>query len=448
MIALSPGHRERLDRLLRLWDDLVDPKVGVVRSVSEMRRDDDEPDFFHYLAIACDTGRFTALSNFNNTGGVSTTRYGAIAKAIGEAVERYCSAIFDYRDLVLAPYDELTERAVPPEQFALYSEAQHAAGTLPWRPFRRDSPVCWARGTSLTTGEPTLVPASMVYVPFHFLRSRPDTPIGQPISTGMACGVSWDDAVLSGLCEVIERDAFTITWQARMSRPHLDRDTLPPSVLDLIGRYEAVGLRIELMDITTDVSVPTVLAFAIGDAPTSPAVTVAAATDPDYEIAAIKTLEELAHTRKFSRQLLQCTPPVASDPEHGHPEVVDQRTHLRFYGPQESRAFAEFAWAAAERRAFPGLEGIPPSTDVALAETVAAVAACGLEPVAVELTTPDIRELGLRVARVVVPGMNPLFMGHHNRSLGGERLYTVPQLLGHEGLERGGPDNPYPHPFP
>ena len=437
-----------MGRLLGLWDDLVDPKVGVIRKVSELRADDDEPDFFHYLATACDTGRFTLLNNFKDTGGVSSDRFGAMAKAIGEAVERYCSAIFDYRDLVLAPYDELAERAVAPESFALHSDAQYASEGFPWRPFRRDSPVCWTRGTSLVTGEPTLVPASMVYVPFHFLSSRPDTPIGQPISTGQACGVSWDDAVLSGLCEAVERDAFTLTWQARMSRPRVDPPTFPPAIRDLVDRYEAVGVQIELMDVTTDIAIPTVLAFALGDAPTSPAVTVAAATDPSFEIAAIKTLEELAHTRKYSRQLLQCTPPVAVDVEAEHPEVVDQGRHLRFYGPQESRRYAEFAWSSPELRPFPAESGTPPSTEVALAAAVAAIAERGLEPIACDLTTPDIRELGLRVARVVVPGLHPLFMGYRNRALGGERLYHVPQLLGFEGLEPGQPDNPYPHPFP
>jgi ribosomal protein S12 methylthiotransferase accessory factor len=39
-------------------------------------------------------------------------------------------------------------------------------------------------------------------------------------------------------------------------------------------------------------------------------------------------------------------------------------------------------------------------------------------------------------------------MGHRNRALGVSRLYQVPQKLGHRGLARNEPDNPYPHPFP
>jgi len=57
------------DRILGLWDLLVDPRVGIVREVRELPVDDDEPDFFHYLSTACDTTAFGALKNFANNGG-------------------------------------------------------------------------------------------------------------------------------------------------------------------------------------------------------------------------------------------------------------------------------------------------------------------------------------------------------------------------------------------
>jgi ribosomal protein S12 methylthiotransferase accessory factor len=139
---------------------------------------------------------------------------------------------------------------------------------------------------------------------------------------------------------------------------------------------------------------------------------------------------------------------VAVDVEHGHPDVVDQRTHLRFYGPLEAREYAQFAWSSPEVRPFPNAHRSRADGPTRLKDTVAAVAARGLEPIAFDLTTPDVRQLGLHVARVVVAGLHPLFMGHRNRALGGTRLYRVPQLLGYEGIEPGERDNPYPHPFP
>jgi ribosomal protein S12 methylthiotransferase accessory factor len=39
-------------------------------------------------------------------------------------------------------------------------------------------------------------------------------------------------------------------------------------------------------------------------------------------------------------------------------------------------------------------------------------------------------------------------MGFRLRARGGRRLYTVPQRLGHRGIEPGAPDDPAPHPYP
>jgi ribosomal protein S12 methylthiotransferase accessory factor len=446
---LTKHQRLHLERLLGLWEYLVDEKVGVIKNVYELPIDEDDPNFFHYLSTACNTARFTPLSNFCNNGGVSTNRYGAIAKAMGEAVERYCSAIFRYEDLIFASFNNLDQPAVAPDRFALYSPEQFSQDNLPWRPFTSDSPVYWTKGTSLVSGEELLVPAAMVYVPFHFDSSRDDTPICQPISTGLACGSSFTDAVLSGLCEVIERDAFTITWQSRLNGPRIRPETLSAAAQDRLARFSAVNLDVKIMDITTDVQCPTIMTIALSDSEVSPALALAAATDLSADIAVIKSLEELAHTRKFAKQLSEYTPPVPVEVAEGHPNVVDAYTHLRFYCPQSARQFAEFAWASPELRDFPSVVDRSAGDDEeSLKSLVGDLSALGLEAIACDLTTPEMADLGLSVVRVLVPGMHPLFMGHRNRALGGRRLYEVPKKLGQRGLESGEPDNPYPHPFP
>jgi ribosomal protein S12 methylthiotransferase accessory factor len=419
-----------------------------VRKVSPLPIEADEPNFVHYLSTACDTAQLTRLTNFANNGGVSTTQRGALAKALGEAVERYCSAFFAYADLTVAAFDDLSGPATRPETYALYTDKQYAAGNLPWRPFTRTAPVSWTRGISLVTDRPVRVPAAMVFVPYHYRRDSGETPVVQPISTGLAAGGSYASAALSALCEAIERDAFTITWQAMLSSPRLRVDGSAVS-LDLLRRFTAAGLRVELMDITTDLAVPSVLTVAIGDSLSSPALAVAASTHPDPETAVVKSLEELAHTRKFARQVMDYTPPLPVEPEAGHPAVQEQKHHLRFYCPQPSVAFAAFTWASPDERELGDLTtGFSGSPEQLLAETVERVRRAGLDVIACDLTTPDVAELGLSVVRVVVPGLHPLFMGHSNRALGGTRLYAVPSRLGLRGLAPGQADNPYPHPFP
>ena len=76
------------------------------------------------------------------------------------------------------------------------------------------------------------------------------------------------------------------------------------------------------------------------------------------------------------------------------------------------------------------------------------VAALGHRILLADLTTEDVRQLGLCVVRVVIPGFHPLFMGHRFRALGGRRLWEVPQRLGYKGITPETGDNPAPHPFP
>ena len=65
-----------------------------------------------------------------------------------------------------------------------------------------------------------------------------------------------------------------------------------------------------------------------------------------------------------------------------------------------------------------------------------------------DLTSEDVRDLGLSVVRAIIPGFHPLFMGHQLRALGGTRLWNAPRRVGFPKILKIGHDNPAPHPFP
>jgi ribosomal protein S12 methylthiotransferase accessory factor len=80
---------------------------------------------------------------------------------------------------------------------------------------------------------------------------------------------------------------------------------------------------------------------------------------------------------------------------------------------------------------------------------VNALASKGFDVLVVDLTTRDIGELGFRVARVLIPGLQPLHGDHRFRFLGGKRLYQVPKILGYaEECTTEEQLWPWPHPFP
>lgn len=438
-----------LRRLFDVLDDLVDDQVGVVRCVQEVRREPGAPEFFHYSAVAANTAAFTAQENFRNTGGASTRRDIAIAKAVGEAVERYSSAIFEVEEFPLHAAEDAPFKCVDPASFALYSDAQYDTPGFPWVRFDETTTVRWVGGVNPHTGEVVYVPAAFVWMPYHYYRGSGDTPIVQPISTGMACHCSPAEAACSGLGEVVERDAVMIFWQGKLSCPQVRVETLSDANYDLVHRFEATGDSVVLLNITTDLGIPCVLSVLRSRSPERAAFVFAASSDLDPEIATRKALEELAHTRRYSQQIQTHMARMAPDPTGRYEAVEKQLEHLNFYCGQENAHLAEFALASKERLEFdeiPSLSTGTPEGDLRVFGE--RLAAAGHTPVIVPLTSPDIAELGLHVVRAVVPGLHPLFMGHKLRALGGRRLWEVPGRMGHPQITRESGDNPAPHPYP
>jgi ribosomal protein S12 methylthiotransferase accessory factor len=130
-------------------------------------------------------------------------------------------------------------------------------------------------------------------------------------------------------------------------------------------------------------------------------------------------------------------------------DVVDQRSHLRFWTDHRQLERAAFLWGGEEDRSLADLESLAtgdPRDDLqAISDRLYAA---GHRVFVAELTTEDVATLGLSVVRAVVPGLHPLCAGHTYRALGGRRLRRA---LAESTLPQTGEtpnDNPAPHPYP
>ncbi len=438
---------QSLRRLFDAWEYIVDDRVGIIQFVAEVPREPGSPDFFHFFAQACNTAAFCGQTNFGNTGGASTHRGVAMAKAAGEAIERYCAAIYDVEDLPFHSYTNVPFRCVPPSDFALLSAGQYRTAEVSLVPFEEDTPVCWARAVDPLQGEVWHLPAAMVYIPYQYDLRRGENPIAQPISTGLACHCSYWEAAASAICEVIERDAFTITWQAMLTPPQIRLASLSAANRDRVSRFERAGYEVTLFNITMDTGVPTVLAVSRSRVPDAPPLVPAGAASLDPEQAVCKSLEELEHTRRYSQQILLDLPRLPEDPTYRN--VRNQTAHLNFWCNRENAALADFLFASPLRIDFQEIADLSTGdTGLDLQALLKRVAHTGHRALLCEVTTPDVAEVGLSVVRAIIPGFHPLVVGHSIRSLGGKRLWTVPQRLGYKGTTPEEGDNPVPHPYP
>jgi ribosomal protein S12 methylthiotransferase accessory factor len=436
-----------LEQLSNLVENLVDRSVGIIQDIYQVSREPGAPDFFHYVAKASNTLALCEQKNSSIGSGTSSNRASALAKALGEAVERYCSAIYDKEELPLTSFTDASFSCIPPGDFALFSQDQYSQTDFRFSPLDIDIPFRWVQASDLVKGKPCFVPAAMVFLPYFFDREKNEHPITQPISTGLACHGSRTKAILSAICEVIERDAFTITWQARLGRPQINVETLSALNRDLVQRLERIKSTVTLLNLTMDVGIPTVLSVLRSHVPEAPALVFAASADLNPEEAVRKSLEELAHTRRLAQLLKTNLPPCI--PDSNFENVVNQDIHVRLYCDHNNTHLADFIFESQQRIGFDEIENLATGDpEIDLRTLLEKVEKVRHRILVVDLTTPDVSESGLFVFRALIPGFHPLFMGHGIRALGGSRLWQVPQKLGYQGITKLSGDNPAPHPFP
>ena len=434
----------------RLTDSLpfiLDPKVGIINNLMEHPLEVDSPSFFRFNGTAANTKAFGEYRNFAVGGGAATTRELALAKTVGECIERYCAAIYDKERFPLFTYNEAPFKCVHPNRFALYSAAQYNDPNFDADEFTVDSPVRWIETLNLADQSRIHVPASMVFVPYFFYLNGAETPIVQPISTGLSCHCSYEESVVGGICEVIERDNFMITWQAKLSRTKIRKDSLSPENKDLVRRFESVGYEIHIMDISNESKITGILAVAIGKKSNFVPLVVAASVSLSPETAVRKALEELAHTERYAYQIKNELPRI--EPVEDFDNILGQVHHVNYWSNPDVSPHAAFLYSSEKYMDFDDLTDFSQSTPKEELETlVSIIKDTGFDVLAVDITTEDIRSLGMTVVRVIIPGYHPLYMGYHKRALQSKRLWTLPQQLGFEGINKEEGDYPFPHPFP
>jgi ribosomal protein S12 methylthiotransferase accessory factor len=447
MIAVAQQTSTPLAESIRRLSTLVSPYTGVIRRVEEVLAAADE---IPLAAFSCETGDGALLPSgpVNRLGsGSGPSRESALAAALGEAVERYSAAGPGCDDdLVFGCAKELGVQAVQPARFALFSREQYDDEGFPYRPFTDRTRVAWVRGFALPGGEPALVPAQLVYLGDAYRAE--EARIGPSTSNGLACHATLEEAVLSALLELVERDAFMIVWTNRLSLPRLVWDA-DEELLWFEARYLApTGLRWAAIDLSTFWGVPTVLGVVRSDELATGALGVGACAAPRVQEALWKALDEACRVQAWATDLIFRYPEREFAPDFS--DVQDFDDHVHYYADGARARAADFLDACGEVRDVSEVHPLAGESPTALIEAIAArLQAHGTSAYAVDATAPDIRSAEVSVARVVVPELCPLDADHRARFLGGRRLYEAAYELGLSSRVLDAADlNPYPHPFP
>jgi ribosomal protein S12 methylthiotransferase accessory factor len=441
-----------LDELVARY---VDDQAGLVRSL------DEERDGTQVVTRAPLGVRGFAMEGYGRSGNPRTSR----AIALLEALERYGCSPADRRTVVLASYTEVSDRAVDPRTLGLHAPQQYAAPGFRFRPFDVDKPYRWVWGWSFACQQPILVPESCAYygIPYDQGPEKDhDHGFVLEVSNGCALGGCLEEAILYGILEVAERDAFLLMWYARLAPPRVDLATATDPVLPLLAASIAAvsGLSVHVYDISVEQGIPCVCALAVNPDPGNgrPALALAAGSHVDPERAVRNALSELSPSLAALSRAFAA--PGGVDRARAlveDPDLVRQMTDHAFLYTHPAAADRLDFLARSPRRATMPEVGDPErrwltSDDLRenLVEAVSRYSRHGLDVVVVNQTSAEHRASGLHCVKVLIPGTLPMTFGHrHRRTHDLPRLFQVPKLLGYTDQPLTPADlNSYPHPFP
>ena len=379
----------------------------------------------------------------------------ARATAIVEALERVAGIHpRGRRTVVRAPYADVAGHALDPRTLGLYPDDRYDLPGFWFTRFHPEKETSWVWGYSFRRDAPVLVPECFVY---YGPRPEGDRGFAYECSNGCAIGGTPVEAILHGLLEVAERDAFLTAWYARLPIPRVDLGSaadrrIPLAAERIRHRY---GYEVAAFVATLEQGLPVFWVIAVDrtGGPGRPKAVCASGAHLSPERALRRAIHDLGpalegqlerYDEAAAARLLADSDRVRRLEDHPmlycHPDAFERLAFLPFDGPARTLAeiTAEFAWPAHD------------DLGADLAELVGRYLASGLDVITVDTTSPEARAVGLASAKVLVPGAMPMTFGHrHRRTHGLPRLLSLPRLLGYRDADLR-PDelNPFPHPFP
>ncbi|NHN59442.1 MULTISPECIES: YcaO-like family protein [Halorussus] len=402
--ALDPEYRDAdLEDALTRAEQAVDERIGVVSSIGEAESFPTP----YYLAQLADTTGFSDARAAEQAAGVSVDWNEALMKALGEALERYAAGVYRTAAFETGRPGEV-DGAVAPAAFVRPDD---------WTGPAADDSLAWVEGRNLHADVPVRLPAEFVHFPPPEVRHKPS------ITTGLGLGSSTVEALLSGLYEVVERDATMLAWYSSFEPLALSVES--DRFAALRSRARAEDLDVTALLVTQDVDVP-VVAVAVHREGAWPRFAVGSDADLDPEAAATAALAEALQNWMELRSM-------------GEADAAGADGAIGRYAdfPESAREFVDAETAVPAGSVGPA---DPPAGAAELDAVLDRLADAGLSAYAARLTPRDVERLGFEAVRALVPEAQPLFTGD---AFFGERAREVPGELGFEFR----PDRDH-HPYP
>ncbi|CAM5509524.1 hypothetical protein STAFG_6040 [Streptomyces afghaniensis 772] len=358
---------------------------------------------------------------------------------------------------VRARYADIADRALYPPDLGTHPEESYRSEGFRYRPFDPDTEVDWVWAYSFRRDDRVLVPERAA---FWGPRHDDEVSFFYDTSNGCALGNSVEEAVLHGLRELAERDAFLLTWYRELDLPEVSMEGADRTLDHLLAKARLfTGFGFRCFDATMEYGIPALVLTAENEDAAGPRIFAGCGSHPDPVQAVAGGLQELVGTILATRDAYERRRPEALRMLDDPYLIRRMEDHSTVGALPEARERFSFLLDRDDGGQGPGpvpLARVPktlrsdaPDLRADLFTAVSGILDRGLDVLVVDQTMPELGRNRLSCVRVLVPGLIPMTFGHRNR-----RTRGLPRLTEGTGLpyrSRLAPEREIgsvPHPFP
>jgi len=212
------------------------------------------------------------------------------ASALMELVERISASVFlhDESNFQLSSYRDIRWEKIAVKHLISSLPGNDIKGTLIETELKKVS-MGWAHSYSLTRGKNILFPLEWFILLYG--------------SNGFAAGNSFEEAIVQGLSEFIERYTISIITTRRLATPTIEINSINNRLAkELIARFNKAGIKLYVKDFSLGLAIPTIAVLAYDKKAYLEQMKIrcAAGTAINRDAALIRALLEVAQNRVFT----------------------------------------------------------------------------------------------------------------------------------------------------
>lgn len=399
---------------------IVSDKFGIINAMLE-RHELDEYDLYMYQCLSANTKDLFDLRREVSSGGlgVHEQRHEAMIGCLAEALERYCMSYIPKEKMLFCKRNEF-DRKFNFNEYHTYSNEQYDNTPNFSNPLV--DKIHWTKIYPINESQDYKYwPASLIYLPFELSK-----PVAETTSTGMAAGTTIENCIISGLLELIERDALMINFLQRLNPPEIRLDTIKGKNKNFIEKINQ-KYNIKIYKLYSDICVPIFLSFIWKKEKGKIHYGIGASANLDSDVAINKSLKECLFTYFYSKQIM--------DLKKNNPtEINALYEHFLYYQGDNF-----------EKLLFKSKVEKYKKEKISFNDVINVLEKNGINVYYKDLTTEDIKATGIKVVKVIAPSLIDLNKSHIYPRLGAKRFFSVPKKLGLKYSEKL---TEMPHPFP